>query len=328
MTKWGAEALWEQLEPLLPGLSIEVLPSCSSTNTVLLDRARGTAIETDAEGTVMVRRSVESAAFGRRQIDVLPCLLVAEEQIAGRGRQGRQWHAEPGSSLTFSLALPLAMSDWSGLSLAIGVALCEALAPAPSLPSANAPGALRLGLKWPNDLWLMDAPATRSPGTAATGRKLGGILIETVASGSARLAVIGIGLNVLPVDAQAASSGVASVQELDSDTPTSAPATLARIALPLVQALKLFEQQGFAAFAERFAALDVLRGQPVHTTQRDVAEGVACGVSPQGALLVRTNAGVQQVASGEVSVRPAGASVTAASAAAVSRPLPPRQAPS
>ena len=127
MTKWGAEALWEQLEPLLPGLSIEVLPSCTSTNTVLLDRARGAAIETDAEGTAMVRRSVESAAFGRRQIDVLPCLLVAEEQTAGRGRQGRQWHAEPGASLTFSLALPLAMSDWSGLSLAVGVALCEAL---------------------------------------------------------------------------------------------------------------------------------------------------------------------------------------------------------
>ncbi len=316
MTRWGAEALWEQLEPLLPGLSIEVLPSCTSTNTVLLDRSRGAAIETDAEGMAMVRRSVESAAFGRRQIDVLPCLLVAEGQTAGRGRQGRQWHAEPGASLTFSLALPLAMSDWSGLSLAVGVALCEALSPA----SPDATGRHRLGLKWPNDLWLMDDPATRAPGAAATGRKLGGILIETVASGSVRLAVIGIGLNVLPVDVQAASSGVASVQELDSTVPASAPSTLARIALPLVQALKLFEQQGFAAFAARFEALDVLRGQPVHTTQRDVAEGVACGVSPQGALLVRTSAGLQQVASGEVSVRPA----AAASATAASRPLPPR----
>ena len=38
--RWEAEALWEQLVPLLPGISIEVLPRTGSTNSVLLERGR------------------------------------------------------------------------------------------------------------------------------------------------------------------------------------------------------------------------------------------------------------------------------------------------
>ena len=49
--------------------------------------------------------------------------------MAGRGRLGRSWRPVRGASLTFSLALPLAPRDWSGLSLAVGVALVQALQP-------------------------------------------------------------------------------------------------------------------------------------------------------------------------------------------------------
>ena len=80
---WGAEALWQRLEPWLPGLSVEVVAQADSTNTRLLDRARRTG-------------------------DTQPCLWVAEHQTAGRGRLGRDWHASAGASLTFSLALTLA----------------------------------------------------------------------------------------------------------------------------------------------------------------------------------------------------------------------------
>jgi len=287
---WDAQALWEQLTAQLPGLSVEVVPRIASTNTALLERAR-IASETSRDGDFpQVRRSVESAAFGRRSADLQPCLLVAEQQTAGRGRQGRTWHAEPGASLTFSLALPLAPADWSGLSLAVGVALADALDPA-------ATHARRLGVKWPNDLWLMDGAV---PGISR-GRKLGGILIETVSAGSQRLAVIGIGINVLPLDAPDASNGVASVQELDREA--SAPQVLTRVAVPLVHALKEFERDGFGAFADRFAARDVLYGRAVRTTHPDLPEGVALGVAGNGALRLKTPAGIQLVSSGEVSVR-------------------------
>src|ERR671929_400254 len=128
---WGAEALWEQLTPLLPGLSVEVVARISSTNTALLERARIVQPASDDSDAAQVRRSVESTAFGRRAADLQPCLLVAEHQTHGRGRQGRTWQAAPGASLTFSLGLPLAPVDWSGLSLAVGVKPAQAPDPTP-----------------------------------------------------------------------------------------------------------------------------------------------------------------------------------------------------
>lgn len=313
---WGAEALWEALVPLLPGISIEVVASLPSTNTTLLERARADVRDqvsaADAAGVALVRRSVESGAFGRRAVDWQPCLLVAEQQTAGRGRLGRDWYAEPGASLTCSLALPLAPADWSGLSLAVGVALAEALSP----PHGGAP---RIGLKWPNDLWVMDAqemdaqemdaPEMDAPagsGTGCTsGRKLGGILIETVSTGARRLAVIGIGLNILPpAGGRPAdwSSGVASLSELDPHA--SAPKALAAIAVPLVRALQRFEREGWAPFASSFAARDLLLDQPVLTTQANAREGIARGVTADGQLRIDTPHGPVLVHSGEVSVRP------------------------
>ena len=295
---WNTRALWQQLDPVLPGLSVEVVERTVSTNTAILERARVASelVASDQEPQdstlAIVHRSVESAAFGRRSADMQPCLLVAEQQTAGRGRQGRAWRSAPGASLTFSLALPLHVTDWSGLSLAVGVAVADALDLGAGTVARD-PSRPHIGLKWPNDLWLM--------GGAASGRKLGGILIETIAAGAGRLAVIGIGLNVQPMELNDASAGFACLQELDPGA--AAPAVLHRVALPLVLALQQFEREGFAAFSERFAKRDLLRGQPVRTTQPDVPEGFAQGVSANGALLVQTASGLRAVSSGEVSVR-------------------------
>lgn len=313
--QWGAEALWQQLDPILPGLAVEVLTSVASTNTALLERARVVHGREIDGGNVVIRRSQESAAFGRRAADVQPSLLVAEHQTGGRGRQGRGWQSGGGgSSLTFSLGLPLDVSDWSGLSLAVGVALSEAIRsalPPPAVDRARAadrPGddidacrrLPRVGIKWPNDLWLMD-----DDGALPTGRKLGGVLIETVSAGAKRLVVVGVGLNVRPfllddrVDGLA--NGFACMQELDSEA--TAPALLARLAVPLVRALRQFEADGFGAFTDRFARLDLLRGRAVRTLQKPPVEGTGAGVTANGALLLETRGGMVSISSGEVSVR-------------------------
>ena len=286
--QWRAEELWLQLRDLLPGLSVEVVERCLSTNTTLLERARVEVRPEPDNPDVLVQRSVESAAFGRRAADAQPCLLVAEHQTGGRGRMGRGWSSAPGASLTFSLSLPIAREDWSGLSLAVGVALADALD-----PQTAAGAAPRLGLKWPNDLWLMDAPAR--------GRKLGGVLIETVSAGRVRLAVIGIGLNVRPLDEVDAGSGFACMQEIDARA--DAPAVLHRVALPLARALRRFEAEGFAAFVADYARRDLLAGHTVRTTQQGVSEGIARGVDASGALQLQTSAGLVAIHSGEVSVR-------------------------
>jgi BirA family biotin operon repressor/biotin-[acetyl-CoA-carboxylase] ligase len=171
----------------------------------------------------------------------------------------------------------------------VGVALADAL----DAPAGDAPP--RIGLKWPNDLWLMDGPSR--------GRKLGGVLIETVAVGDRRMAVIGVGLNVRPQPlTQDLGSGFACLQELWPDI--DAPQALKRVAAPLARALTTFEREGLAPFVADYRRRDLLLGQPVSTTQAGVPEGIAEGIDEQGALRVRAG-GVHTLVSGEVSVRPA-----------------------
>ena len=255
---WPAETLWSQIEPHWPGFSVEVLPRLDSTNSTLMERARAG--------------------------QAWPVLLVAEQQTAGRGRQGKTWLSAPGRSLTFSLTLPMSPAAWSGLSLAVGVSLAESLHP-------------QIKLKWPNDLWYQD-------------RKLGGILVETAGSATrARQVVIGIGINLARPDGAAiAALGVGA-------TPAVAPAGLAelwmgvtagealeRVAAPLVQDLLRFEREGMAAFAHRFAQRDALCGRQVSLS--DGRQGLASGVDEDGALRVMTDNGALTVHSAEVSVRP------------------------
>ena len=274
--RWPAEALWEAVAPQLPGFTVEVLPSVDSTNTELMRRARAGQVE--------------------------PVLLVAEQQTAGRGRMGRAWHSQAGDSLTFSLGMPLAPVNWSGLSLAVGVSVAESLQPV--LPPAG--GAVpRVGLKWPNDLWL---------GGAGGDRKLGGILVETASfvvpqgaaarvasAGSARYVVVGVGLNVRPQPGEGMSLPPGSLQEVEDGL--DAPAALLRVAAPLVGMLQSFAAYGFAPMQPRFALRDVLQGRTVQLS--DGTSGMAHGVGEDGALLVHTAGGMLPVTSSEISVRPA-----------------------
>ena len=292
---WGAESLWQELDAVLPGLSVEIVASADSTNSRLLERAqrssgrRSGPVTTPGQLDSVPQPANGATPYGRRHDDTRPCLLVAEQQHGGRGRQGRVWHSTAGLSLTFSLALAMRPPSWSGLSLAVGVALADAIDP----PAGDAPP--RVGLKWPNDLWLMDS--------AGRGRKLGGVLIETVAVGEQRMTVVGVGLNVMPLASDAdLSSGFACLRELWPEL--DAPQALRRVALPLARALQRFEAEAFAAFAADYRRRDLLLGRSITTTFPGVPEGVAEGIDDSGALRVRAGA-VHALVSGEVSVRPA-----------------------
>jgi BirA family biotin operon repressor/biotin-[acetyl-CoA-carboxylase] ligase len=283
---WAAEALWQQLEPHLPGISVEVLARAESTNTLLLERARlgggrhDAPITTPGELEALRQRGArddlpQGGPYGRRSGDTQPCLLVAEHQTLGRGRLGRGWLSAPGASLTFSIGLPLAPPDWSGLSLAVGVALADAIEPPE--PGSAAP---RIGLKWPNDLWLVEG--------AGTGRKLGGVLIETVAVGGRRMVVVGVGLNISPLGTAtslAAGSptmthGHACVQEIVPAA--SAPSVLHTVALPLVRALLQFEREGFAGFASAYERRDLLRGHRVAAVDTGHPDATPSAPPPPG----------------------------------------------
>jgi BirA family biotin operon repressor/biotin-[acetyl-CoA-carboxylase] ligase len=216
-----------------------------------------------------------------------PTLLIAERQTAGKGRAGRTWHAEPGATLTFSLAWKFALQPHAlaGLPLVVGVAIAETL--------------MQFGvdvqLKWPNDI-LLD------------GDKMAGVLIETTSSkgDNALWAVIGIGLNVLMPDSLvrridrpvAAASGLRERREV----------FLAALLDNLGVALALFEQHGFAVFSERWNRLHAYRGLPVEIIEqgRVLHSGVALGVDMEGRLLLDGSEGRIAVVAGDVSLRSAG----------------------
>jgi BirA family biotin operon repressor/biotin-[acetyl-CoA-carboxylase] ligase len=266
--KWPVEAIWEAVVPVLPGFTVEVLPEIDSTNSELMRRAKAGQIE--------------------------PILLVAEKQTAGRGRLGREWHdlaerAESLPALTFSLGLPLTPMDWSGLSLAAGLSIAQSLH-------------TDIGLKWPNDLWLLD-------------RKLAGILIETCAIGQARYVVVGVGINVIEPEAHLNSPAEplrrtpAWLQELLPQM--TAPEALLRIVPTLIQTLLFFAEQGFAPFQARFHQRDVLRGRQISVDENQTGAsvhtkttGTALGVNRRGELEIQTALGARTINSSEVSVKP------------------------
>jgi len=120
------------------------------------------------------------------------CLAVADEQTAGRGRDGRTWHAPAGAALLVSLGFRptwLAPDRVWRLAALASLAMCAAAEEVAAL----APGTV--GLKWPNDL-VVDDGGSADP-RRGTLRKLAGVLGETDGLGTADpFAVIGVGINV------------------------------------------------------------------------------------------------------------------------------------
>ena len=118
------------------------------------------------------------------------CLLVADEQTAGRGRDGRVWVAPPDTALLVSLGFRptwLAPAQVWRLAAVASLAMAEAAETAAGLPA----GTVRL--KWPNDLVIAMGDGSGPGGV----RKIGGVLGETSGLGTDDpRAVIGLGINV------------------------------------------------------------------------------------------------------------------------------------
>jgi BirA family biotin operon repressor/biotin-[acetyl-CoA-carboxylase] ligase len=262
----SADTIARHLATSASHVAIEVVASTGSTNADLLGRVPGAAAAAGA------------ALRG-------PVLRIAEEQTAGRGRAGRPWLSARGASLTFSLAWPFRspLHRMVGLPLAVGVAIAE------TLGQLGVP----VQLKWPNDV-LKD------------GAKLAGILVETQAAADGTLwAVTGCGLNLLLPDALEAAIGRSDISSAPWLARMDRNALMGQLLSRLAAVLAEFDDVGFAAFAERWNALQAWRGQPVNILDHGnvLQQGLAAGVDEQGRLLLDTPAGRVAVLSGDVSLR-------------------------
>lgn len=215
-------------------------------------------------------------------------LVVADEQIQGRGRAGRKWHTPPGSAIAFSLVLHPPGGDalepvfYTGLA---SLAVCETLIEHYGLEAA---------IKWPNDVLI-------------GGKKACGVLVETHWLGN-RLAaiIIGVGLNVAPSalpDERELNFPATSIEHT-YDGGIDRPALIRQIVEKcLLWRARLAEPEFLQAWNSRLAYLD-------HrvTVQREPEApllGIMRGLDDQARLLLETEDGrIHRLHSGEIHLRP------------------------
>jgi BirA family transcriptional regulator, biotin operon repressor / biotin---[acetyl-CoA-carboxylase] ligase len=188
-------------------------------------------------------------------------LVTADEQSAGRGRQGRVWTAPARSAVLMSVVLR-ELSET--LPLAAAVAVCEALP-------------VDARIKWPNDVWI-------------EGRKVAGILVE--ARPQEGWAVLGIGLNVTTVSFPAELNATSLHLEGAALSPEQALAAL-------IDSLSRWLSQPSPAVLTAWRSRDALLGQPVRWSNGG-NEGTAAGIDDSGALIVETVDGPVTLDAGEV----------------------------
>ena len=215
------------------------------------------------------------------------CVVLAEQQLAGRGRRGRKWISPFAQNIYCSLVweFDAGAAALEGLSLAVGVGVVRAL---------RTSGINNAALKWPNDVLHNQC-------------KLAGILLEMTGDVSGRCqVVIGIGINV----AMSNAVGTEFIDQPWTDAITAAGKYVSRnelaanVITQVLQLLTEFEAAGFSRFQSEWISLDYTFGKAVTVHIGDQAVfGTAAGVDVSGALGVDTDSGRQWFHGGEISLR-------------------------
>lgn len=209
---------------------------------------------------------------------------IADHQTGGRGRRGRHWFDSRNSSILLSMGWQTRKTFVPGLSLVSGLAVVRALADE---------NIVDVTLKWPNDV-------------LASGRKLGGILVEAACG----KIVIGIGIN-LCLDPSSGQSGIGqpwtdlNAMGYRCDRYRLINGLLGHHREMVAQCL----ENGFAGFCEDWNAVHAYRDRSVSVRRSgQVVTGIAKGVDENGALIVQTDLREWKIQTGEIALLETGES--------------------
>ncbi|WP_042162363.1 biotin--[acetyl-CoA-carboxylase] ligase [Paenibacillus gorillae] len=246
---YSLEDLKEQLQTAAFGRSIHLFEQVDSTQNV----AQKLAEEGAPEGT----------------------LVIAEQQLSGRGRMGRAWTSPKGKGVWMSLIMrpTIPVHFAPQLTLLTAVALCRSLTRLTSLP---------IGIKWPNDL-LID------------GKKISGILLESTAE-DARLryviAGVGVSVNLAASDYPEEMQDRVTSLRIASGARLSREAVIAAFMLEWEQLYTLYQEEGFAPIVTLWEALSVSLNKPARlTTPQGIIDGTPVALDESGAIAVRLEDG-------------------------------------
>lgn len=214
--------------------------------------------------------------------DIGGAVLLAENQTAGRGRNGRSWTAAPHAQVIMSVGVDSAgvpSSAWGWLPLSAGIAVVDAV---------FAVTGVRTGLKWPNDvLARTDGPP----------RKLAGILSEVAAPHP--VIVLGIGINVTLGADEIADPVAVSLQDLGASR-VDRTALVSRLLHELAERIGQWRDGNAPADDYRRRSLTIgARVRALLPGAKEVT-GQATDVDDQGRLLIDTGRDTVTVSAGDV----------------------------
>ena len=205
-------------------------------------------------------------------------VVVADEQIRGRGRQGHVWHTPPGVALAVSVILHPPPDSLPRISMlgALAIAeVCEHL------------GLNAIGIKWPNDVQV-------------NGRKISGVLPEAVWDGEQLTGVVlGMGVNVRTDFSGTGLENLATSIEAELGQPVDRTEILVKLLARVDDwAQRLGTIDLLAAWKTRLTTL----GQPIQRkTEKGTVSGFAESVDEIGALLVRQADGtLSRIVAGDI----------------------------
>jgi BirA family biotin operon repressor/biotin-[acetyl-CoA-carboxylase] ligase len=202
--------------------------------------------------------------------------VLAARQTAGRGRLGRRWVDDKGLGVALTLVLSDRDVDVTCLSLACGIAALDAIA---AVLGARTPP---LGLRWPNDLMLVDASGRGV-------RKLGGVLIER--SEGRVLAGIGINVHQQPTDFPPHLRDLAT-----SLACLHIACSRPRLAGEMARAAIAWSRRSREQVVERWKRHDALRGvATAFESEGRRVEGVVERIEPMEFIELRTNNGLERL---------------------------------
>ena len=203
-----------------------------------------------------------------------PTILMTVEQTHGRGRLGRDWISPPGGIYATLMVPKTPQIPLSTLPLAVPTALCRELDEVLDSP---------VRLKWPNDLMV-------------DGRKLGGVLIETVGRGATVAVIVGFGVNYARKDAVV---GAISILETAKQAPS-----LGDLASRLIEATarEVTEGREMDEVVEEYSTWTLHEtGQKMKCrTASGTDSGTFVGFDENGFLRLQTDRGERTFSAGDV----------------------------
>lgn len=213
-------------------------------------------------------------------------LVTTEWQVGGRGRRGKTWASGFARHLTFSYGVKTnkAMSELGGLSLIMGLVVCEVI--------NQVPHSSKVGIKWPNDLLCGN-------------EKFCGILVELLPNDKHVDVIVGIGLNVELTEKERAFIDQPVTDVRSINVTASRSELLIKIVKTLQEFIGRFEESGFEPFIEAFNQSHIYHHKTCNIHQGDtIITGRVEGVDIDGALILSTEDGIRSFHGGEVSLRP------------------------